>query len=288
MNDCRHIARHPGELKQHLNAKLSEDRVQYYGRVRPEWIEYANEYHWDETQQEFRLKALKSHGILPGVHQVCDLASGCGQFVLLALEQGYNCVGVEPEKWKIEFVRRKIDVFERPPEWKTMFYESVGENLPFEKDTFDYVTSFQTLEHVKDPMKTIKEMVRITKMGGAIHIMCPDYRSTFEAHYQLPWLPLFPRSLAKVYLRIMGRPTKGLDMIQYVTRPKIVKWIRKIEDGKRCTLIDENRIDFENGLRRRGIPLLPGAYFLWLMFQSMISIGRREMSIRLFIRVVGK
>lgn len=217
-----------------------------------------------------------------------DLAAGCGQFVLLALSQGFDCEGVEPDEWRLDFISRKIGLTGRPQAWASRFHQGVAEKLPFADDSFDYVTSFQTLEHVGDPEKAIAEMVRVTRPGGAIHIMCPDYRSTFEAHYQLPWLPLFPRGLARIYLRLLGRPALGLETIRYVTRPRILRWIARAEVRRRFLVLDENRVMFENGLRRRGLPGLPGMYWLWRGWPAVRYLGRRELSVSLFIRILEK
>ncbi|MBI3985282.1 MAG: class I SAM-dependent methyltransferase [Lentisphaerae bacterium] len=41
----------------------------------------------------------------------------------------------------------------------------VAERLPFVNDCFDAVFSFAVLEHVKDPMRCAREMIRVLKPG---------------------------------------------------------------------------------------------------------------------------
>jgi ubiquinone/menaquinone biosynthesis C-methylase UbiE len=276
------------ELRQFLRESLAAGRREHFGNVRESWTAAAEDYFWDEKHQTWRLDILTRHGVLPGQQRLLDLSSGCGQFVLLALRKGYRCEGLEPDPWRKIFVERKIDLSGYPPEWKANFHQGTGESLPFADDTFDYVTSFQTLEHVQDPARVIAEMIRVTRVGGMIHIMCPDYRSTFEGHYQLPWLPLFPRPLARIYLNFLRRPVKGLETIQYVTRPRILSWISLQETGKRFLVTDEERMFFENGLRRKGIPRVPGGYWLWRAWPIVRDIGRREFSVSLSIRILSK
>jgi ubiquinone/menaquinone biosynthesis C-methylase UbiE len=216
------------------------------------------------------------------------MAAGFGQFVLSALRRGFDCEGLEPDRWRLDFIDRRMALVGDPAAWQARFHRGLAEELPFADDSFDYVTSFQTLEHVQDPERAVAEMVRVTRPGGAIHIMCPDYRSTFEAHYQLPWLPLFPRPLARMYLRLLGRPTKGLDTIKYVTRPRIGGWVAKAEMGKRFLVFDEDRVLFQNGLRRRRLPDVPGAYSVWRAWTALRFFGRRELSVSMLIRVVEK
>jgi SAM-dependent methyltransferase len=45
------------------------------------------------------------------------------------------------------------------------FLNADGEELPFEDKSFDYVICAQVLEHVNDPVRFIKEQVRVSSMG---------------------------------------------------------------------------------------------------------------------------
>jgi hypothetical protein len=120
--------------------------------------------------------------------------------------------------------------------------------------------------------------------------MCPDYRSLFEAHYQLPWLPLFPRVAAKGYLRMLGRPTLGLDTIVYTTLPRVREWFADAarDAGREIALQDLNLERFRAALQRRGLPVLPGAHGLWRTMEAVRGLGRREIAIDLLVRVGGQ
>ena len=275
-------------LRDSLRGKIAEESAVYFGVVEPAWLDFAEEYFWDGSLQGARIASLLRHGVRPGRDRVLDMASGCGQFLIHSLEAGFDAIGLEPDAWRCQFVEDKIAALGKPREWAARVRRGRGEQLPFDDDHFDYVTSYQTLEHVQDPAAVIRELIRVTRVGGAIHIMCPDYRGTYEGHYRLPWLPLFPRALARVYLRLLRRPTLGLGTIQYVTRPSILRWLREAEAGGRLLVSDENRVDFQNGLRRRGLPELPGAYLLWRMRRAVQSLGRSEFGCSLLIRVLEK
>lgn len=45
-------------------------------------------------------------------------------------------------------------------------------------DSYDYITAFHILEHIKDTKKALTEWVRITSPGGFICIVCPDREVT--------------------------------------------------------------------------------------------------------------
>lgn len=80
---------------------------------------------------------------------------------------------------------------------------------------------YYTVEHVQDLKACIKEMIRITKSGGGIYIVCPNYIGTFKPDYKIPWLPLLPKNLAKAYLGFRNKPVEGLQTLMYVISFKI-------------------------------------------------------------------
>ena len=276
-------------LKRALEQKLAQERASNFGSVKPEWIHYANEYHWDESQQVPRMRDLVSSGFVPGKSRILDVAAGYGQYFCYASKFGYDCYGLEPDKWKVDFVKKKLDLFDMQ-NLSEHIVEGFGERIPFDDSFFDCVTTFQTLEHVQKPKKVISEMLRVTKPGGGVHIRCPDYRSTFEAHYQLPWLPLFPRYFAKLYLRILKRPAEGLASICYVTKGRIIKWLHKCakESGCKIVVMDNDKIAFSNALQKRGLPDAPGGFELWRVLNWARYIFRKEISVNLFVRIVEK
>lgn len=49
----------------------------------------------------------------------------------------------------------------------------VGEELPFKDGTFDAVLSNAVLEHVRDPFKCAREIVRVLKPGGEVYCCYP-------------------------------------------------------------------------------------------------------------------
>jgi SAM-dependent methyltransferase len=46
--------------------------------------------------------------------------------------------------------------------------------------TYDFVLSSHNLEHISNPIRALKEWTRVVKPGGAIIVLLPDYRRTFD------------------------------------------------------------------------------------------------------------
>lgn len=61
-----------------------------------------------------------------------------------------------------------------------------AEKLPFKDENFDFVFSSSVLEHVKDKSMVISEMKRVTKKGGYIIAIVPNFLLSVYAFVHLP------------------------------------------------------------------------------------------------------
>ena len=217
------IGNYNNKVRDFLIQNLIRENNLYFGNSDLLWInQVADAWMNDQINSKWRYELIKDFFKLNKVAKILDMASGCGTFVFYGLLNGYDVYGIEPEKWKNEFNRMKIELYNYPANWGSRFTEAFGEKLPFQDNFFDVVSSYQTLEHVSDVKACIKEMLRVLRGGGIMLLQFPDYRSTFESHYRIPWLPLFPKSLAAIYLKILGKPILGLSTINYVTKGNIM------------------------------------------------------------------
>lgn len=230
------------ELREYLLEHVWGDSHRYFGHDDRDWIEFvADAWLNDATTSAHRYEDMYRLFSEAKVRngRVLDISTGCGTFVFYGLLNGLDVWGIEPEGWKNKFNHMKADTYGYPEAWKGHFVRAVGEHLPFRAGAFDFVSSYQTLEHVQDVEQCLAEMIRVAR--EAVFLRAPDYSGTFEGHYRLPWLPFFPRPLARLYLRLLGRPTLGLDSIQYITTRHIKRILRrfpvKVCDQQRLELI---------------------------------------------------
>ena len=100
------------------------------------------------------------------------LELGCGLGDLLEYLSSKGCVveGVEISDYAIKCLRKK----------GFRVYKADAQALPFKNNTYDYVISQHLLEHLDDPIKAIKESVRVARKA-AIHIL-PGHPSTDRTH----------------------------------------------------------------------------------------------------------
>lgn len=208
--------------------------------------------------------------------RILDMSSGCGTFVFYGLMNGYDVCGIEPEKWKHEFNFLKAKEKGYPDIWMQRFCIGVGEYLPFNNETFDIISTYQTLEHVQSHKKCFSEFKRVLKRGGYLFIQSPDYTSFFEGHYRIPMLPLMNKSFFKTYLRILKKPTRGLDTINYITKKMVYNHLindYEIQDTSFYQIKSHiyNKIKISSNILT----------YTYLIYSQIKNIFRRENSINL-------
>ncbi len=144
--------------------------------------------------------------------KILNVGCGTGGFNAAAERAGARTCGVDANPGAVEIcaLRREASAGGR-------YLAATAEALPFRAGSYDLVHCLSTLEHVDDVEQAIREMVRVTRPGGAILLYAPSMWALYENHYKLFWLPCFPRPLARLYLRMRGRPTEFLGTLNYLS-----------------------------------------------------------------------
>jgi ubiquinone/menaquinone biosynthesis C-methylase UbiE len=177
-------------------------------------------------------------GISTG-QSLLDIGCGYGSFVIVCRNAGINAEGIDIADYDIGFARRRLPMERPQDENQVVFHLGDGQNTGLPTEKFDVVTAWNLLEHVPDFRELIKEAYRLLKPGGTFIGIAPNYLAfRQEAHYHVPWYPLFPRKMAHNYLVNRGLDPKFFDDdIHYVTSWGIEKALTNV--GFR-TFIPEN------------------------------------------------
>ena len=148
---------------------------------------------------------------------VLDLGAGLGGLAVEIARRGAKLIAIEPGTgW------RKVAAARLAALGNGTVIEAVGEHLPFEDNSIDLIVCLQVLEHVSNPRLVIQEAFRVLKPGGYMWITYENYLSFWEPHYRVRWLPLLPKSIGAIYLKLLGRnPRFLMESITYTTFPAV-------------------------------------------------------------------
>ncbi|MFW9878001.1 MAG: class I SAM-dependent methyltransferase [Candidatus Thorarchaeota archaeon] len=111
----------------------------------------------------YRNKMEFVSGYLPDKGELLDIGCGGGLYFFMYDDKGLNYVGVDPDK---NFVSEKIML-------------GNAEKLPFEDSSFNCVVCADVMEHVDDPVLSIKEINRVLKKGGKLILTTPNEKFPF-------------------------------------------------------------------------------------------------------------
>ncbi len=111
------------------------------------------------------------------------------------------------------------------------FEVGVGEELPYNQNTFDFIASYDVFEHVQDIEKVLKECFRVLKPRGRLLVVFPAFYQPLEAHLgdvtRMPALHWFfsGETLAKAAYEIIQE--RGKAAYWYAPEsPNLKEWER--------------------------------------------------------------
>jgi len=129
--------------------------------------------------------------------KILEIGFGNGLFLEECRKAGLIPTGLEV----LEVLHRKAK--SRCPDMDLILYDGI--NIPLQDESFDFIVSFQVLEHVSSVEQILTECVRLLKPGGIMYHICPNYSSLYEGHYKLIWLPFLNKATGRFYIKLLGR-----------------------------------------------------------------------------------
>jgi SAM-dependent methyltransferase len=128
-------------------------------------------YVWREGQERRLMMILDAaESRLAG--WVLDNGCGIGMYVRHLSRVNGTIIGLEYD------LERAVEAHQHSPH----ILRAVGESLPFQDETFDFILSHEVLEHVQDDRLAVREMIRALKPGGRLGVFAPNRGYPFETH----------------------------------------------------------------------------------------------------------
>lgn len=115
--------------------------------------------------------------------QLLDIGCGNGSLVAPLRDLGWSVTGVEIDPVPAALAREHLGL---------MVYESTVEEACLESESFDVVTMHHVIEHLPDPLGTLRECWRVLKPGGKLVVITPNVGSLAYRVFGEAWSYLDP------------------------------------------------------------------------------------------------
>lgn len=145
--------------------------------VPPDW--YSRSIKENILQRFWHARRFQEVGgvVEPTGGRILDVGCADGTFTKIILDKSGadKIVGIDVLRSSVDFARKK---FARNK--KISFRVADAHELPFPAGSFDAVFCLETLEHVVDPAKVLKEIGRVLKKGGYAVVLVPSENLLFR------------------------------------------------------------------------------------------------------------
>lgn len=108
-----------------------------------------------------------------------DVGAATGFFIEQARAVGWDAIGLEPSAWAAEYARLELGMD---------VVTGTLESMHFPDQAFDAVTLWEVIEHLADPLSTLREIRRILRPGGQLVLSTPDAGSFVARAFGKRWL----------------------------------------------------------------------------------------------------
>src|SRR5438093_4344291 len=117
-----------------------------------------------------------------GGGRVLDIGCGTGDYLAAMSALGWQCFGCEVSEAALSVARRKLP--------QATLYHGTLDEIPLERDSFEAVTLWHTLEHLEDPLKALKRIRDLLVSDGRLLVAVPNIDSLEAKVLGRRWLEM--------------------------------------------------------------------------------------------------
>jgi len=189
-----------------INSNLFLHKLEsnYYDIIHPEIFN-------EKEQKRLRSDLKKATKLIrSGNKKALEIGCGTGNLTGKLLEMGFEVTALDISKEMIDILKKKYYRYYKSNKLKLAI--SNAEKLNFKSNTFDFIAAYSVLHHLPDYIKSIKEMIRVLKVGGVIYL---DHERT-DRYWQrrfriIRYLDLFSNSIFNfIYIKNRGIKIRSL------------------------------------------------------------------------------
>jgi SAM-dependent methyltransferase len=178
--------------------------------------------HMFRVTRDYIIPYLETMGVIKPGMEVLEI--GCGEGGVLKAFAGYgcNCTGMDLSTSKIE--NGKVIFAEDEDGSRVhLFSADIYDQSTMDafRGKFDLIVLKDTIEHIPDQERVMKQLPVYLKPGGKLFFAFPPWNMPFGGHQQtattklgqLPWMHLMPRNVYKSFLKKAGEPEPTIESL---------------------------------------------------------------------------
>jgi SAM-dependent methyltransferase len=147
----------------------------------------ASEKYYQNYIERFQKDKIKQIQAYHRTGKLLDIGCGVGHFIRTALSQGYEAEGVEFSEVAADLGRER---------WNLRIVTGDFLDKQFVPESFDIITMWQVLEHLRKPREVLLKIHSILKSNGVLVIAVPNFASIQAKLFRSRWYHLdVPRHL---------------------------------------------------------------------------------------------
>jgi 2-polyprenyl-3-methyl-5-hydroxy-6-metoxy-1,4-benzoquinol methylase len=153
----------------YANPRKQADHVELEAQ-REEWdFAERNPQRFEKEQLQVRDYVL-TRSVLGRLHpnrgKLVEVGSSCGFQLDAFRKEGWDVLGVEPDRNAAHYATQKLGI---------PIVNSILEDAQLPPESADAVMMLHVIEHVPDPVGTLREIFRVLKVGGHLVVETPRY-----------------------------------------------------------------------------------------------------------------
>jgi SAM-dependent methyltransferase len=137
--------------------RTSEAHGRLWGARARDWADFQ-----EGTVRPVFQAVLERTGVGPGTRYL-DAGCGSGMAAGMAAARGAVVSGVDAAEAMLSIARARVPAGD--------FRQGDLEELPFDDESFDVVTGFNSLQYAGNPVAALREVGRVARRGGAVVVM---------------------------------------------------------------------------------------------------------------------